>query len=133
MPRKSKLTTRSDTPPFGLRMTDRMSALGLDDQDVADKTGLNYDTIRAIRRRGDKNPRTETIAKVAEVLGVTTDWLARGKGATQASHGENVGTSHLPPTHTVNRVQELKRELAEAYAAFSGDPVERVNITITIR
>jgi transcriptional regulator with XRE-family HTH domain len=126
-----KLTTR-DATPLGLRMTERMSALGLDDRDVAKRTSLNYSTIRSMRRRGNKNPRAVTIAKVAEALAVTTAWLAHGTVAPEGGHQEIGEANQQAPTYTVGLIQKLKRELAEAYAALSGDPVERVNITITI-
>ncbi|MCP2214236.1 transcriptional regulator with XRE-family HTH domain [Bradyrhizobium diazoefficiens] len=120
----AKLTTRDDTTPLGQRMTERMKLLGLDDQDVTDKSGLSYDTVRSIRRL-PKNPSTETATKIATVLGVSTDWLLHG------TDPGDMGANGDPPPAAA-RIQGLKRKLAEAYAELSGDPVERVNVTITI-
>jgi hypothetical protein len=67
----------------------------------------------------------ETVTKIAKVLGVSTDWLLHGTEA-----GNSSANGEPPPA--AGRIQRLKRELAEAYAELSGDPVERVNVTITI-
>jgi transcriptional regulator with XRE-family HTH domain len=128
----SKLTTRPDTSPFGLRMTERMKARGVDDQDVAEATDLSYDTVRAIRRLANKNPNMKTVTKVAEFLSVSADWLLHGDNANSDSAAtEGFGDANRSSKITADRVQRLKRELAEAYADLTGDAVEDVRIAVT--
>jgi transcriptional regulator with XRE-family HTH domain len=117
----SKLTIRPDTPPFGRRMTERMIVRGVDDQDVTDATGLSYDTVRAIRRLPNKNPKLETVAKIAEFLGVSTDWLFHGTNASGEGNSAKGDGEIAPEKAAVERVQRLKRELVEAYAELTGD------------
>ena len=115
-------------------MTERMIARGIDDQDVTDATGLSYDTVRAIRRLPNKNPKMETVTKVADALGVSTDWLLHDTSAKSDGDATKGAGDRKTPERAaaVDRVQRLKRELAEAYAELTGDPVENVRVSVNI-
>lgn len=59
------------------RVRQRLEALGLSQRKAARLAGLSEDTVRTILRR-HTDARAETLARLAPVLGVSVDWLARG-------------------------------------------------------
>jgi transcriptional regulator with XRE-family HTH domain len=111
------LTTRPDTSPLGLRMTQRMEELRLSDRDVADKAGLSYDTVRTIRREPGKRPSQDTIEKLAKVLEVTTSWLSKG----ESSKG---------PSSTLAAASDPIQEAKDTLARKLRVPPERIRIIV---
>jgi ribosomal protein S19E (S16A) len=71
----------------------------------------------------------ETVKRVAEFLDVSADWLLYGKSENRGSAPER--TTNRSANTTADRVQQLKRELAEAYSELTGDAVEDVRIAVT--
>ena len=52
---------------------------GWSQEKLAQKAGISYNTLIKIERGGIKNPKIETVLKLEEALGVTTDELLKGK------------------------------------------------------
>lgn len=122
-----KLTTRPDTSAFGRRITERMEALGLSDQDVAKATELGYDTIRGLRRLKNPNPTAKNLASLAKALKVDPNWLLpteEGKGSdfeANADMGETADPALVKMT-----IKEAKEALARNYDVSP----EHIEITI---
>lgn len=51
---------------------------GLTQEGLARKANISYHTIIKLESGGIKNPKAETILKLAEALGITTDRLLKG-------------------------------------------------------
>lgn len=51
---------------------------GLTQEGLARKANISYHTVIKLENGGIKNPKAETIIKLAEALSVTTDKLLRG-------------------------------------------------------
>ena len=51
---------------------------GLTQEGLARKANISYHTLIKLESGGIKNPKAETILKLSEALGVTTDKLLKG-------------------------------------------------------
>lgn len=76
------------------RVEDRLKVVKLSAAAASRKAGLSEDAIRNLRRAGESGGRkgvsTDTLAKLAPVLGTTTGWLLDGSGP------ENAAPSTVP-------------------------------------
>ncbi|WP_339760770.1 helix-turn-helix domain-containing protein [uncultured Hoeflea sp.] len=61
------------------RIKQRLSALGMTMREASIKATGSAETIRAIVNGKSQNPRVDTLAKIAEVLGTSPEWLT-GRG-----------------------------------------------------
>ena len=82
------------------RINQRLAALGLKPRTASLRAGLGADAIRSIQRGKSQYPRTDTLAKLAPVLGTTLEYLSTGTGlaelsAAQAAYG-GVGVHGIP-------------------------------------
>lgn len=77
---------------FG-RIEERLIALGLSERAASVRAGLGPDTLRGIRRAVESNNHgrsgisSRTLVGLANVLGVTTNWLLTGKDDPEAFEG----------------------------------------------
>ena len=80
------------------RITERLAAVGLKPRTASVRAGLGADAIRSIQRGKSQYPRTDTLAKLAPVLGTSLEYLSTGHGAAEPNYGgaEPRGTD-LPP------------------------------------
>ena len=62
------------------RLTRAREAAGLNRSALALRAGLNPSHVRLIEEGEREDPSGTTLAKLAEVLGVSLDWLVRGIG-----------------------------------------------------
>ncbi len=103
------------------RITERLAAVGLKPRTASLRAGLGADAIRSILRGKSQYPRTDTLAKLAPVLGTTLEYLSTGQGpAEAASRG-----SEVPPAGELTKERpDSGQQLAEIYPkgeAISGD------------
>jgi len=64
----------------GDRIEKRLIVLGLKRAEASKKAGLNATYIRDLVEGRVRNPRSEHLARLAEVLETTLEWLAEGRG-----------------------------------------------------
>ena len=62
------------------RIALRLEALELSESEACRRAGLAHTYIRDIRNGNKRSPRAETIKRLAEVLGTSSEWLLEGKG-----------------------------------------------------
>ena len=67
------------------RINERLAAVGLKPRTASLRAGLGADAIRSIQRGKSQYPRTDTLAKLAPVLGTTMEYLTIGRGPADAS------------------------------------------------
>ncbi|WP_271601636.1 helix-turn-helix domain-containing protein [Bradyrhizobium sp. CCBAU 45384] len=106
-------------------MTARMIELNLDDQDVADGTGLSKDTIRAYRRLPEARPTAENAAAVAKALRWTTDQLLHGTDVEVSADDKADYGDEASLDDAIDRVKAI-------VAAGCNTTPRRVSVTITI-
>jgi WD40 repeat protein/transcriptional regulator with XRE-family HTH domain len=78
---------RSTSPPFGELLRHYRLAAGLSQQVLAERAGLSPDAVRALERGRSGAPRADTLARLAEALGL--DGAARAALARAALSGES--------------------------------------------
>jgi phage repressor protein C with HTH and peptisase S24 domain len=66
--------------PLALRIEQRLAELGTNATAVSLKLGNNKDLLRDILNGRTKNPRTDTLRRIADKLETTVDWLMEGDG-----------------------------------------------------
>ncbi|NNE82471.1 MAG: hypothetical protein HKN28_00720 [Alphaproteobacteria bacterium] len=74
------------------RINERLAALGLKARTASLRAGLGPDAIRSIQRGKSRYPRTDTLAKLAPVLGTSLEYLSTGNGP---EHVNDDRTAHL--------------------------------------
>lgn len=84
------------------RIMRRIAALGLSESSVGVQAGLSRDVIRSIRRGIESGRQrgvsTDTIQRIAPVLGTSAEWLVSGTGPEEAEPDQpEVPTIPLPP------------------------------------
>lgn len=62
------------------RIQQRLEALELSEGEACRRAGLAHTYIRDIRKGIKKAPRTDTIKRLADVLGTSPEWLTTGQG-----------------------------------------------------
>lgn len=67
------------------RINERLTVLGLKPRTASLRAGLGADAIRSIQRGKSQYPRTDTLAKLAPVLGTTLEYLSTGSGPAELS------------------------------------------------
>lgn len=67
-----------DSDTFPARLSRARKARGLTQVQLARKAALASDMLVSRYERGAQEPRTEALGKLADALGVSLDWLARG-------------------------------------------------------
>lgn len=65
--------------PLAQRITKRMERLHLNNSQLGRLSGTSETFVRDILRGKSKNPGPEKLAKVAEALGTTLEWLVKGE------------------------------------------------------
>ncbi|MCZ6845586.1 MAG: hypothetical protein O7F69_06760 [Alphaproteobacteria bacterium] len=125
------------------RISQRLAAVGLKPRTASLRAGLGADAIRSIQRGKSQYPRTDTLAKLAPVLGTTLEYLSTGNGpaepsAAPAGHaGAAPGGPEVHGTHKPAAVKSAEygqgsgREMTENYPkgdAISGDSVPEVSL-----
>jgi len=78
--KKAKKKPNSDTVSiaFPERLKQLRMQKGISQRDFANKTNLNYTQYNRYEK-GDRKPSTETMAKLADALGVSVDYLLEGE------------------------------------------------------
>lgn len=66
------------TETIGSRLSRARTDKGLTRAALAAEAGLDRGAIRLIEEGKRKNPQVDTVALLARILGVTTDWLISG-------------------------------------------------------
>ena len=61
------------------RIAVRMEELGMTPAEVARKAGLNHTYVRDILMGKSKDPKVSKVQAIADVLGVTIEWLIDGR------------------------------------------------------
>lgn len=67
------------------RIERRLAAKGLKRAEASRMAGLNATYVRDLIEARVKNPRAEHLAKLADVLGTTLEWLAEERGPEERS------------------------------------------------
>jgi transcriptional regulator with XRE-family HTH domain len=62
------------------RIQQRLQALEISEAEACRRAGLAHTYIRDIRKGTKANPRLDTLRRLAEVLGTTSEWLQTGRG-----------------------------------------------------
>lgn len=62
------------------RIKQRLQALEISEAEACRRAGLAHTYIRDIRKGTKTSPRQDTLARLAEVLGTTPEWLMSGRG-----------------------------------------------------
>jgi phage repressor protein C with HTH and peptisase S24 domain len=134
-PRAFEAKMRDNSPMInqGLidRITERLAAVGLKPRTASLRAGLGADAIRSILRGKSQYPRTDTLAKLAPVLGTTLEYLSTGHGPAELSEaaaaygGMEPHGSEVPPAGELTEDRpESGQQLAQNFpkgAAISGD------------
>lgn len=71
--------TQRDEGGFGRRLAEARAMAGLSARELSTRAGLAR-SIVSLFEAGKKGANAETVAKLADVLGVSMDWLYRGVG-----------------------------------------------------
>lgn len=107
-----------ETSRLGQELTRRLVAAGLNQKSLALKAGLNETAVRDILIGKSRNPRTDTVAKLAKVLGCSLPDLLGGSGAVN-------GDFILVPTYDVAAAAGegiiIEREYETGKLAFRAD------------
>lgn len=69
------------------RIRRRLDVTGMKMGKASRAAGLGHTYVRDLLTGKVSNPRSEHLAKLAEVLGTTLEWLAEGRGAEQPGAG----------------------------------------------
>jgi len=105
---------------LGTRIKWRRDALGLSQQDIADKVGVNRVSVSQWER-DDTSPKGTNAQKLAAALSVSYDWLFTGKGSPEQS---NVEPAVLPVGQRIPVISYVQagqwREMCET-SAFDGN------------
>ncbi len=85
------------------RINERLAALGLKPRTASVRAGLGADAIRSIQRGKSQYPRTDTLAKLAPVLGTSLEYLSTGFGPAEVGAAQTLPTDagisdNLDPT-----------------------------------
>jgi SOS-response transcriptional repressor LexA len=75
------------------RIQMRLQKLGLSERQAALNAGMSADGVRNMRRNPKITPRADNLARLAEVLGTTPEWLLTGKDPHGLADG---GASRVP-------------------------------------
>jgi phage repressor protein C with HTH and peptisase S24 domain len=78
------------------RINERLAALGMKARTASLRAGLGPDAIRSIQRGKSQYPRTDTLAKLAPVLGTSLEYLSTGNGPQQVN-GDQTASSGMQP------------------------------------
>lgn len=70
-------STTYDGRTIGERIRERRKKLGMTQKQLADKLGVKYQTVQAWELNS-RNPKLETVEKLASALGVSSGWLVYG-------------------------------------------------------
>lgn len=70
-------STTYDGRTIGERIRERRKELGMTQKQLADKLGVKYQTVQAWELNS-RNPKLETVEKLASALGVSSGWLVYG-------------------------------------------------------
>ena len=62
------------------RIKQRLQALEISEAEACRRAGLAHTYIRDSRKGTKTSPRQDTLARLAEVLGTTPEWLMTGRG-----------------------------------------------------
>lgn len=65
---------------IGITIKIRRGELGLSQDALSKKAGVNYNTLLKIESGASKDPRVGTLARIAEALNATIDQLMRYRG-----------------------------------------------------
>jgi transcriptional regulator with XRE-family HTH domain len=60
---------------LGTRVRERREAIGMTQQDVAEKTGIQQTLISRIERGVNANPHADVLLRLARALHCSIDWL----------------------------------------------------------
>lgn len=96
------------------RLNERLAAVGLRPRTASLRAGLGADAIRSIQRGKSQYPRTDTLAKLAPVLGTTLEYLSTGFGLADSSE----------PTYADTADRLIRDRVAEKLAE-DGHPSDR--------
>lgn len=92
------------------RLDELMRAHGFKSQSqLARRANLPQSTIHRILQRQDYEPSLTTLGKLADLFGVSLEWLAEGKGPTRITLRDpivNYDAVTLPPTSQDDRLFE---------------------------
>lgn len=86
----------------GARIRERRLALGMSQEDLADRIGSNQKQISRYER-GENDPTGEVLISLARALNTSADWLLG-----IAEHPER-------PVETIDGLTEIERELLRAF------------------
>jgi len=77
------------------RIYERLDTLGLTESRASKDAGLCMDYIRGLRRRGGI-PHGDALQKLADFLGVSTDWLLTGRDAQGETKAPSANVIEIP-------------------------------------
>ena len=86
---------------------------GLTMAELGDRAGVGASTVNVIEK-GSKQPRGDTVEKLARALGVPRCWLAYGDG--QPPDWTEVNSAEQTSTPTSTEKRDIKRRLADLLA-----------------
>ena len=74
----------------GMRLKQARKEAGLTLEKLAAEAGVSKQSIALIESGKTKGPRSDTLFKIADTLGVEPRWLATGTGPKQRNHHGNI-------------------------------------------
>ncbi len=75
---------------IGDRIRKRREALGLSQRQLQDKAGIPHPQVQRIESGFTRQPQPDYLARLAEALGVSLDWLIRGDRANLDAIPDNI-------------------------------------------
>lgn len=72
--------TKPPKSPLGRRLKKARDTAGLSSRALSELAGASVNMVSLIERGTTKEPRSKVLTALAEVLGLSLDWLVRGIG-----------------------------------------------------
>lgn len=108
--------------PISKRIKDLREKRGLTRSQLAKRVGVTFAGVYNWEEE-DRQPRMDTLTRLAEVLGVTTHFLMTG--SEEGAHEE-------PVKKRKNTVDSVLEQAQQDFAAAMGLPAERVRVTVEV-
>ncbi len=97
----------SDWAAVATVVNDRMSALGLTQRELSERSGVSVATLRKIQQGDDQHRSATTLAAISRALGLTDDYLRRiASGMTSTGPG-------APGDRVPERLESVEAQLAQ--------------------
>lgn len=100
---------------LGMRLRQAREKLGHNRSFVARQAGIDPSMLFRMENSAKSAPTFESVRKVAEVLGVSLDWLAQGSGEAP------IGKARVAASRKVESVEKARALMERALECLAGD------------